>query len=72
MLKGFASTSRRHLQRVAQQADRRKRPGVIVVALGADRAEIVGEAVRRGLINEPIIDRPLADALARTLSPGRS
>jgi DNA-binding transcriptional regulator LsrR (DeoR family) len=62
----------KHLQRVAQQADRRKRPGVIVVALGADRAEIVSEAVQRGLINELIIDRPLADALARTLSPGRS
>jgi len=61
-----------HLQRIAQQADRRKRPGVIVVSLGADRAEIIAEAVRCGLINELIVDRALADALARTLSAGQS
>ena len=59
----------KHLQRIAQQADRRGRPGVIVVSLGDDRAEIIAEAVRCGLINELIVDRPLADALARALAP---
>ena len=58
----------KHLQRIAQQAERRGRPGVIVVSLGDDRVEIIAEAVRGGLINELIVDRPLADALARVLS----
>ena len=62
----------KHLQRIAQQAERRKRPGVIVVSLGIDRAEIIAEAVRCGLINELIVDRSLADALARVLSAGRN
>jgi DNA-binding transcriptional regulator LsrR (DeoR family) len=62
----------KHLQRIAQQAERRKRPGVIVVSTGADRAEIIAEAVRCGLINELIVDRPLADALAKVLSAGRA
>lgn len=58
----------KHLQRIAQQAERRGRPGVIVVSLGDNRAEIIAEAVRCDLINELIVDRPLADALARALS----
>ena len=58
----------KHLRRIAQQADRRGRPGVIVVSLGDNRVEIIAEAVRCGLINELIVDRPLADALARALS----
>lgn len=58
-----------HFERIARQADRRRRPGMILVALGgADRAEIVAEAVRWGLVNELIIDRQLADALRRALT----
>ena len=57
-----------HLLRIARQADRTGRPGVILVALGSDRAEIVAEAVRRGLVNELIVDRQLANALTRLLS----
>lgn len=62
----------KHLQRIAQQAQRNERPGVIVVSVGADRAEIIAESVRCGLVNELIIDRTLADALARLLTAGRS
>jgi DNA-binding transcriptional regulator LsrR (DeoR family) len=57
-----------HLERVARQAARSNRPGVILVSIGDDRAEIVAEAVRYGLVNELIIDRHLADALTRRLA----
>ena len=59
-----------HFARVARQAARRNRPGVILVSMGDDRAEIVEEVVRHGLVNELIIDRHLADALARRLAAG--
>jgi len=62
----------KHLQRIAQQAERNQRPGVIVVSVGADRAEIIAEAVRCGIVNELIVDRTLADALARLLAAGRN
>jgi DNA-binding transcriptional regulator LsrR (DeoR family) len=58
-----------HLQRIARQANGARRPGVIVVGVGADRAEIIAEAVRWGLVNELIVDRPLAEALTRELAP---
>jgi DNA-binding transcriptional regulator LsrR (DeoR family) len=57
-----------HLERIAAQAGRSTRPGVIVVAMGGDdRAEILAEAIRHGLVNELIIDRTLAEALTRAL-----
>jgi DNA-binding transcriptional regulator LsrR (DeoR family) len=60
-----------HLERIARQASRSTRPGIIVVAMGdADRAEIIAEAVRHGLVNELIIDRTLAEALTRALATG--
>jgi DNA-binding transcriptional regulator LsrR (DeoR family) len=58
-----------HLERIARDADSTRRPGVIVVSLGgADRAEIIAEAVRWGLINELIVDQQLVEALTRVLS----
>ena len=42
-------------------------PGVIVVAMGANRAESVCEGIKRGLINAVVMDRTLADALAQKL-----
>lgn len=60
-----------HLERIARQASRGTRPGIIVVSVGGDdRAAIIAEAVHHGLVNELIIDRALADALTRTLAPG--
>lgn len=57
-----------HLKRIARQAARSTRPGVIIVAMGeGDRAAIIAEAVRYGLVNELIIDRTLAEALTRAL-----
>ena len=42
-------------------------PGVIVVAMGADRAESVCEGIKRGLINIVVMDRTLADTLAQKI-----
>ena len=38
-------------------------PGVVVVSVGGDKAEIIKECIRRGLINHLVIDMKLADAL---------
>jgi DNA-binding transcriptional regulator LsrR (DeoR family) len=64
----WTGVRRTHLERIAKQAYKSKRPGVIVVAVGVDRAEIIAEAVRLGLVNELIVDRPLAEALTRELT----
>jgi DNA-binding transcriptional regulator LsrR (DeoR family) len=58
-----------HFQRIARAAARSTRPGVIVAAIGGDdRAEILAEVIRDGLVNELIIDRTLSDALVKRLS----
>jgi len=65
----WTGAKRSHLERIARQAARSTRPGIIVVSLGGDdRAEIIAEAVRCGLVNELIIDRALADALTHRLT----
>jgi DNA-binding transcriptional regulator LsrR (DeoR family) len=57
-----------HFERIAVQAARSTRPGIIVVAMGGeDRAAIVAEAIRHGLVNELIIDRTLSEALTAAL-----
>jgi len=58
-------------QRIARQAAHSERPGVIVVAIGASKKEIVLEVVQRGLVNELIIDHDLARALG-TMSTVRT
>lgn len=58
-----------HFERIAQDAARSTRPGVIVAAMGGeDRAEIIAEVIRYGVVNELIIDRTLSDALAKALA----
>jgi hypothetical protein len=57
-----------HLERIALAAARSTRPGVIVASVGeSDRAAIIAEIVRYGLVNELIIDRRLAEALVSSL-----
>jgi hypothetical protein len=41
--------------------------GVIVVAAGADRVLTVLEAVRRGLVNRLVLDKPLSESLIKQL-----
>jgi DNA-binding transcriptional regulator LsrR (DeoR family) len=56
------------MQRCAAQAFHQGTPGVIVMAVGADRAESVCESVKRGLVNALVIDGALADALLQRLT----
>jgi len=52
-----------HYRQIARAASSSSVAGSIVVAIGANKAEIVLEVVRRGLVNELIIDHDLAEAL---------
>jgi len=59
----------KHFERIARGATRSTHPGVIVVAMGGDdRAAILAEVIRYGLVNELIIDRTLSEALVKALA----
>jgi DNA-binding transcriptional regulator LsrR (DeoR family) len=51
--------------RAAQQDPLTGMPGVVVVSRGAKRAELVYEAVKRGLVNHLVIDQELAEELEK-------
>jgi DNA-binding transcriptional regulator LsrR (DeoR family) len=55
-------------QRIARQAVHTERPGVVVVAIGASKKEMVLAGVEQGLINALIIDHDLAMALGNMLA----
>jgi DNA-binding transcriptional regulator LsrR (DeoR family) len=67
-----------HLESIATRADDRRTreedqaPGVVVLAIGANKALVLTEALRRGLVNELIIDEELARELDRHLESGPS
>ena len=66
----WTGMKRQHLERIARHAVRSDHPGVIAVSMGGtNRAEVIAEALRCGLVNELIIDRELAGALTRLLAP---
>ena len=52
-----------HLLSIATNAISTGKPGVVVVAIGKNKANILLEVLKMGLINELIIDHDLADAL---------
>jgi DNA-binding transcriptional regulator LsrR (DeoR family) len=52
-----------HLQRCAREASKNGRPGVVIVALGQKRCDMVRRCVELGLVNELIIDQELAQGL---------
>jgi DNA-binding transcriptional regulator LsrR (DeoR family) len=60
-----------HLIRCAAAAQRagftRKRPGVVLLALGANRLKVVLRCIELGLVNELVIDKELADRLEEYL-----
>jgi len=60
-----------HLHKCADAAHAkgfdRKRPGVILLALGAHRLKVVLRCIELGLVNELVIDKELADGLQRHL-----
>src|SRR5205807_2708443 len=55
-----------HIRRCAKEAQQSDRSGVIVVAVGSHKAEIIRECVRLGLVNELIIDYELAKHLCHS------
>jgi hypothetical protein len=57
----------RHLRRIAQIGSVGNRPGNIVIAVGRQKAPVLFEVIRRGLVNEVIIDRSLVAALEQEL-----
>jgi DNA-binding transcriptional regulator LsrR (DeoR family) len=60
-----------HLRKCADAAHgagfNRKRPGVILLALGAHRLKVVLRCIELGLVNELVIDKELADELGKHL-----
>lgn len=52
-----------HFKACSQKAEHPGRPGVIAIAIGEEKAEIVTECIRLGLINHLIIDHNLANRL---------
>lgn len=60
-----------HLRKCADAAKRagfrRKRPGVVLIALGAHRVKVVLRCIELGLVNELVIDKELALKLAAHL-----
>ena len=55
----------------AKAAQERKIPGVIVMAIGREKAEIIYAGLKRGLINHLAIDQDLAEALERLIDRGQ-
>jgi DNA-binding transcriptional regulator LsrR (DeoR family) len=64
----WTGITRDDLERIADRGARSpSAPGVLVVAIGAKKCEIVGEALARGLCTELLIDRELAAELLGAL-----
>ncbi len=58
-----------HIRGITMRAAKdNQKPGTIVVAVGKERALVAFELIRRGLVNELIIDRDLARALEELVS----
>lgn len=60
---GWTGIKEAHLQAVARKATPQGLPGIILVAIGAAKAEMIDEILRRGFVNELLIDEDLALAL---------
>lgn len=55
-------------ERIASKAVKADKPGIIVLAIGANKADIVLEVVKHKLVNELIIDHDLANAISQKLA----
>ena len=61
----WTGISLEHIRGIARRGIARDTPGCVVVAVGSERASVAFEVVRRGLVNEMLIDQDLAQALER-------
>jgi len=66
---GWTGIREKHLAAVARKAKPMGSPGVIVIAKGAAKARMVAEIIRRGFVNQLVVDASLARAL-RALAKG--
>ncbi len=64
----WTGITREQLSRLALRAGRGAGPGVVVAAIGRERAGIVAEMIRLEMINELIIDWDLANALESAIA----
>ncbi|MCI0537356.1 MAG: hypothetical protein L0Z50_19240 [Verrucomicrobiales bacterium] len=64
---GWTGAKWRHFQAVAKTASSTGRPGVIIVAAGPSKAMVTLELVRRGVVNNLLIDYELSDELRKVL-----
>jgi DNA-binding transcriptional regulator LsrR (DeoR family) len=62
-----------HMARCARRADDDEhysgRPGVVILSVGKERAEVIAAAVAQGLVNHLVIDQELAEELERIVKP---
>jgi hypothetical protein len=56
------------IKRIVKVASISDRGGVIVVAIGKQKAAVLYETIRLGLVNEALIDQDLANKLRRTMA----
>ncbi len=59
------------MERVAREARAGGAPGIILLAAGPAKAEMVLEIVARGLVNELLLDSSLGTELRRLLATRR-
>jgi len=64
---GWTGVKGVHFARVARNAEPDGAPGIILVAAGASKAEMVVELVKRGFVNEILIDSNLSSRLKKLL-----
>lgn len=67
---GWTGVREHHLKRVAKEAAPGNAPGVIVIAKGKAKADLIIEIIRRGYVNEIIVDEELANEIVR-LKPSK-
>jgi len=56
---GWTGMKAKDLRRIAQAAGRNGSGGVILVASSAAKADVLFAAIRRGLVNQLVVDEPL-------------
>jgi DNA-binding transcriptional regulator LsrR (DeoR family) len=63
---GWTGIGEKHLKQVARKARATGSPGVVVIACGKRKAAMVTEIIRRGCVNQLVVDPTLAQALRKS------
>ncbi len=62
-----------HMAQCARRADDDEhysgKPGIVILSVGKERAEVIAAAVSQGLVNHLVIDQELAEELERIVEP---